>query len=100
MIFSITSALVLIASSEFGSITCLNNPLSRRIIGGHKSEANWPFYVNITWIDSVTGTRTGCGGFLIDELHVITAAHCLYGPPVLYGLSFCLRNFDQKIGKL
>ncbi|XP_075244564.1 duodenase-1-like isoform X2 [Convolutriloba macropyga] len=84
MFSSISALLVITASLEFVCVYCLNNNLSRRIIGGHDSEDYWPFYVNITWTDTETGGPGGCGGILIDEQHILSAAHFFYGSPVLY----------------
>ena len=88
MFSSISALLVITASLEFVCVYCLNNNLSRRIIGGHDSEDYWPFYVNITWTDTETGGPGGCGGILIDEQHILSAAHFFYGSPVLYGKYF------------
>jgi secreted trypsin-like serine protease len=50
----------------------LYTPLGQRIIGGSVAQPHsWP------WQVLVTGPSNMCGGSLIDERHVITAAHCI-----------------------
>jgi len=50
-------------------------PLKQRIIGGNIAHANsWP------WQILFRGANSMCGGALIDERHVLTAAHCVTTP--------------------
>jgi secreted trypsin-like serine protease len=50
-------------------------PLKQRIIGGLHARANsWP------WQVMLRGANSLCGGALIDERHVLTAAHCIKTP--------------------
>lgn len=44
-----------------------------RIVGGHNADLNeWP------WIAALfNGGRQFCGGSLIDNIHILTAAHCV-----------------------
>ncbi|CAF2797308.1 unnamed protein product [Rotaria sp. Silwood2] len=50
----------------------LYTPLGQRIIGGSVVQPHsWPWYVLVHGIDHM------CGGTLIDERHVPTAAHCI-----------------------
>ncbi|CAF0894857.1 unnamed protein product [Adineta steineri] len=53
----------------------LYQPLRQRIIGGLIAHPNsWP------WQVLVRGANNMCGGSLIDERHVLTAAHCIKNP--------------------
>jgi chymotrypsin len=50
----------------------LYTPLGQRIVGGSVARAHsWP------WQVLVQGVNNMCGGSLVDERHVITAAHCI-----------------------
>ncbi|UJR17575.1 hypothetical protein I4U23_004471 [Adineta vaga] len=50
-------------------------PFRQRIIGGLHAQANsWP------WQILLRGAGSMCGGALIDERHVLTAAHCIKTP--------------------
>jgi len=49
------------------------NPIRTRIVGGREAAAHsWPWIVSLQY----RGNHF-CGGTLIDEYHVLTAAHCL-----------------------
>lgn len=44
-----------------------------RIVGGHNAELNeWPWIVAL-----FNNGRQFCGGSLIDDQHVLSAAHCV-----------------------
>lgn len=44
-----------------------------KIIGGHNADPNeWPFIAVL-----FNGGRQFCGGSLIDDIHILTAAHCV-----------------------
>lgn len=61
---------VLLTSSN---VTATDNNISTRVVGGTDSvEGDWPSMVYITAGDYQ------CGGTLIDERTILTAAHCLY----------------------
>jgi len=48
---------------------------NQRIVGGSDSEPGaWPWQAGIV---TTTGTRPFCGGVLISEQWVLTAAHCV-----------------------
>lgn len=49
------------------------NPDQERIVGGHNADkGEWP------WIAALfNGGRQFCGGSLIDDIHILSAAHCV-----------------------
>ena len=50
---------------------------SGRIVGGHEASENaYPFMAVLMRVDSFLDPVPFCGGSLIDESHVLTAAHC------------------------
>jgi len=64
-----------------------------RIVGGEESqEGRWPWQVAIFF--SSHGGRQGCGGTLIHQQWVITAAHCTEGE-YENGISVGLGEFDH-----
>ncbi|XP_037033895.1 proclotting enzyme [Bradysia coprophila] len=49
------------------------SPDKTKIIGGHNAEPNeWPFIAVL-----FNAGRQFCGGSLIDDIHILTAAHCV-----------------------
>merc|ERR1712227_85627 len=57
--------------------TCGIPNRSNRIVGGQETEVNkYPWQVGLV---SSSGTRPWCGGTLISDRHVMTAAHCTAG---------------------
>ncbi|WP_022941609.1 trypsin-like serine protease [Psychromonas hadalis] len=62
---------LLLLNSTFAIAT--NNTISMRVVGGQESsDGSWP------WIVSVSAGGYACGGTLIDNKTVLTAAHCLF----------------------
>lgn len=78
----------------------LRNFYQKRIVGGKIAlPHSWPWQVGL-WYRS----KHYCGGSLLDNFFVVTAAHCLYNPyedrfvapgdvSVLLGIFFILLNF-------
>jgi len=55
----------------------LQSALSRRIVGGVEARKNsWPWQCLIQ-LDLGYGATRKCGGSVVDNRHVLTAAHCL-----------------------
>ncbi|XP_062707054.1 transmembrane protease serine 9 [Aedes albopictus] len=65
------------------------NPDTERIVGGHNADPNeWP------WIAALFNNgRQFCGGSLIDNVHILTAAHC-----VAHMTSFDVSRLSVKLG--
>ncbi|XP_065363731.1 trypsin-1-like [Calliphora vicina] len=53
------------------------NEVQPRIIGGHVALENYPFVASLL-ADTVFGRFHTCGGSIINERTIVTAAHCLY----------------------
>lgn len=54
----------------------IENPIPNRIVGGAKAEpGEFPFQVRLN-IRSRRGSSL-CGGVIIDQRHILTAAHCM-----------------------
>ncbi|XP_033644049.1 neurotrypsin-like [Asterias rubens] len=51
----------------------LESSIAKRVVLGHASKAGWPWLVQLTQLD---GTQPYCGGTLLNEDFVLTAAHC------------------------
>ncbi|KAI9553933.1 hypothetical protein GHT06_019204 [Daphnia sinensis] len=97
-----TVAMTTVSQSSGGS--CGRGPFKLidwpRIIGGTTSAKNaWPFTVSL-----MSNGRHFCGGSLLDELHILTAAHCVAPIPteelthveVILGLH-TLKPMDQQV---
>lgn len=51
-----------------------------RIVGGHDAQLGaWPWQVSLQVYQYGVGFKHLCGGSLIDEYSVLTAAHCARG---------------------
>jgi hypothetical protein len=58
-------------------------PIRTRIVGGQEAVPHsWPWLVSLQ-----SDGHHFCGGTLIDEYHVLTAAHCLQDEDILNGLT-------------
>jgi len=62
-------------SKSFADICGIENPAQQRIVGGHEAAENqWPWQVALFIDDAYF-----CGGSLISDEYVMTAAHCADG---------------------
>uniref|UniRef100_A0A8D2HN71 Peptidase S1 domain-containing protein n=1 Tax=Urocitellus parryii TaxID=9999 RepID=A0A8D2HN71_UROPR len=50
--------------------------LSGKIIGGREAVPHSHPYIAYLWINTTEKTKKKCGGFLVHEDFVLTAAHC------------------------
>lgn len=54
-------------------------PGHTRIVGGKNAKpGDWPWQVNIDYEDNISNPGHLCGGTLITEEWVLSAAHCFY----------------------
>lgn len=59
---------------SLSNIGCGLNVAGTRIIGGKKAAVNqWP------WMAGLIVDNKLCGGSLINEQFIVTAAHCVHG---------------------
>lgn len=67
-----------------------------RIVGGQQARpGEFPWQVGFRWQSDYSRTNLFCGGSLIDQKWVVSAAHCfqrMRGPP--YELKVVLGEFD------
>ncbi|CAF0842579.1 unnamed protein product [Brachionus calyciflorus] len=71
----------------------------KRIIGGEDSVKNsWPFLVSIRLVNNQS--YHVCGGNLISDSHVLTAAHCLwlFFRPLDFNLTRVLETIEVYVG--
>ncbi|XP_055613474.1 trypsin-1-like [Uranotaenia lowii] len=74
MAFKLTVTFLLLVSLALAS--CRSAP---RIVGGEEASAHeFPYQISLQWVYNEPGKETMhfCGGSLLDEFHVLTAAHC------------------------
>ena len=61
---------------SFVLVSCGNRPSGSRIVGGSAARVNsWPWQAMLLY----TSGRQFCGGSLVDNYWVVTAAHCVNG---------------------
>ncbi|XP_037973738.2 trypsin, alkaline C [Plutella xylostella] len=72
-----TWALLLLTASATAVVA------SNRIVGGaDASIETYPSIVQVEHLDYYSIWSQGCGGSILTPTNVLTAAHCIYGPPM------------------
>ncbi|CAB1456522.1 unnamed protein product [Pleuronectes platessa] len=71
----LTVTILLLCTGCRSALTCGQAPINTRIIGGQTATpGDWPWQVSL-----VMDGAHGCGGSLINDQWVMTAAHCITG---------------------
>ena len=87
---SILKLLILISDSQFLLSGCGKRPLSARVVNGQNAAPHsWPWQVSLR----VRG-RHICGGSLIRNNWIVTAAHCVYRSPYPDGYTVVVGNVN------
>lgn len=71
------------------------SPMMSHIIGGFEAIGSYPYMVSLL-LDTPEGLTHNCGGSIINERTVITAAHCLYN----YDMSSIHVHVGEKTRKV
>jgi len=70
------------------------HPFSFRVVGGEETKLNeWPWQVALVY-----NNKFFCGGSLISDRHILTAAHCVFGSfsKGIHGLRVSLGDHDLR----
>uniref|UniRef100_A0A3Q2ZTQ9 trypsin n=1 Tax=Kryptolebias marmoratus TaxID=37003 RepID=A0A3Q2ZTQ9_KRYMA len=68
-----------------------------RVIGGHEAKKHSRPYMVLLEMHNLGGTKTFCGGFLLNENFMMTAAHCQANYSVKLGLHNKQDHIDDTI---
>ena len=79
-------------SNLFCVLVFENWTFEQRIVGGKPGRVPWQVAILVRDKSGADVNDLQCGGSILDETHIMTAAHCTSPPPGQQPLDFDVRN--------